>query len=259
MGKSILLVLFGILAVLIVSGCAQPPAVQPTPTQQTPAPTAVQPTSVQPAVTLSAGNYLVDRKGLTLYMFAMDVAGDSKCTGACLNAWPIFIQQNLTVSSDLNASDFGTIMRGDGTQQTTYRGWPLYYYSQDMNPGDAKGEGILKAWFVAKPYTVFLADKDNMTYLVDGNGNTLYTFAKDTPGVSNCNGACLNIWPVFYTGNIVAPSLLNTSDFGSITNSAAGSLQTTYKQMPLYYYTNDTKRGDTNGQGVINAWFVAAP
>ncbi len=255
MEKGILLVLFGVLALLIVSGCTQQPTGQPTPTQQTPT---AQPTAVQPTVMLSAANYLVDSKGLTLYMFASDVAGDSKCTGACLNAWPVFPQQNITVSSDLNASDFGTITRSDGTQQTTYRGWPLYYYSQDVNPGDTKGEGILKAWFVAKPYTVFLADKDNMTYLVDGNGNTLYTFAKDTPGVSNCNGACLNIWPVFYSGNIVVPSLLNTSDFGSITNSA-GSKQTTYKQMPLYYYTNDTKRGDTNGQGVINAWFVAAP
>ena len=29
--------------------------------------------------------------------------------------------------------------------------------------------------------------------------------------------------------------------------------------MPLYYYVNDTKRGDTNGQGVNNAWYVAGP
>ena len=29
--------------------------------------------------------------------------------------------------------------------------------------------------------------------------------------------------------------------------------------MPLYYYINDTKRGDTNGQGVNNAWFVINP
>ena len=51
---------------------------------------------------------------------------------------------------------------------------------------------------------------------------------------------------------------MNTSDFGVITNSE-GSKQTTYKQMPLYYYINDTKRGDINGQGVNNAWFVINP
>ncbi len=250
MKKSISLVLFGVLAILIVSGCTQP-TVKPTPV-----PT-VQPTVV-PTVKLSAGNYLVDSKGLTLYMFARDVAGDSKCTGGCVDIWHVFYQENITVSPDLNASDFGTITRTDGKEQTTYKGWPLYYYSQDVNPGDTKGEGIINAWFVARPYTVFLADKDNLTYLVDGKGNTLYTFARDTPGVSNCTGACLNIWHVFYTENIVAPSLLNTSDFGNIANSV-GSEQTTYKQMPLYYYTNDTKRGDTNGQGFNNAWVVAAP
>jgi len=51
---------------------------------------------------------------------------------------------------------------------------------------------------------------------------------------------------------------MNTSDSALITNSE-GSKQTTYKQMPLYYYINDTKRGDTNGHGVNNAWFVIDP
>ncbi|VVB97230.1 Secreted repeat of uncharacterised function [uncultured archaeon] len=255
MEKSISLVLFGIFAVLIVSGCTQQqPAVQQTPVQT---PTE-QPTAVQPAVKLSAGNYLVDSKGITLYMFARDVTGDSKCTGGCLNIWPIFYQENITISPDLNASDFGTITRVDGKEQTAYKGWPLYYYSKDVNPGDITGEGVIKAWFIARPYTVFLANKDNLTFLVDGNGDTLYTFAKDMPGVSNCTGACLKTWPAFYTDSVVAPSLLNMSDFADITNSV-GSKQTTYKQMPLYYYSNDTKRGDISGQGVINAWFVAGP
>ncbi len=259
MERTVSLILFGVLGILItVSGCTQQQtAVQPTPTQQTPVPTA-QPTVVQPAVKLSAGNYLTDSRGITLYIFARDVTGGSKCTGECLNIWPIFYQENMSVSSDLNASDFGIITRDDGKEQTTYQGWPLYYYSQDANPGDITGEGVIKAWFIAKPYTVYIAEKENLTYIVDGNGNSLYTFARDTPGVSNCKGACLSIWPVFYAESIVAPSSLNMSDFGEITNSV-GSKQTTYKQLPLYYYTNDTKRGDTNGQGVINAWFVAGP
>ena len=116
-----------------------------------------------------------------------------------------------------------------------------------------------KVWFVAKPdYTAFIADKDNLKFVVDAKGNTLYNFTKDMPGVSNCKGDCLKIWPVFYVENIVAPSLMNTSDFGIITNSE-GSKQTTYKQMPLYYYNNDTKRGDTYGQGLYKAWFVVEP
>ena len=63
---------------------------------------------------------------------------------------------------------------------------------------------------------------------------------------------------MFYAENIVAPSIMNNSDFGVITNSE-GSKQTTYKKMPLYYYINDTARGDTNGQGVNNAWFIVEP
>ena len=250
-------VLFGILAILIISGCTQQqPAVQPTPAKETPT---VQPTIEQPTVKLSAANYIVDDKGNTLYFYTKDVMGDSKCTGNCLNSWPVFYQEKITVPSGLITSDFGTITRDDGQKQTTYKGWPLYYFSSDVNPGDIKGEGMNKVWFVAKPdYTTFIADKDNLKFVVDAKGNTLYNFTKDMPGVSNCKGDCLKIWPVFYVENIVAPSLMNTSDFGIITNSE-GSKQTTYKQMPLYYYNNDTKRGDTYGQGLYKAWFVVEP
>ena len=189
-------------------------------------------------------------------MSTSDIMGDSKCTGTCLNSWPIFYQEGLTVSSGLNSSDFGTITRGDGQQQTTYNGWPLYYFSNDVNPGDTKGDGMNGVWFIARSdYTVFLADKNNLKFIVDAKGNTLYHFIKDTPGVSNCIGNCSQIWPVFYSENVVGPSIMNSSEFGLITNSD-GSQQTTYRQIPLYYYSNDTKRGDTNGQGVLNSWFV---
>ena len=251
----LILVIVGILAILIISGCTQQqPAVTQTPAKETP----VEQPAIQ-TVKLSAGNYIVDGKGNTLYLFTKDVMGDSKCTNGCLNTWPIFYQEKIIVSSGFSSSDFGTITRDDGKKQTTYKGWPLYYFASDVNPGDIKGEGVNKVWFIAKPdYTVFIADKDNMKYIVAANGNTLYNFTKDMPGVSNCKGGCLTIWPVFYAENIVVPSIMNTSDFGVITNSE-GSKQTTFKQMPLYYYINDTKRGDTNGQGVNNAWYVVGP
>jgi predicted lipoprotein with Yx(FWY)xxD motif len=254
-------VLFGILAILITSGCTQQqPAVQQTPAKETPKEKPEeQPAIEQPTVKLSSGNYIVDEKGNTLYLFTKDVMGDSKCTGTCLTSWPVFYQEKITVLSGLISSDFGTITRDDGKKQTTYKGWPLYYFSSDVNPGDIKGEGVNKVWFIARPdYTVFIADKDNMKFIVDAKGITLYNFTKDMPGVSNCKGNCLKIWPVFYGENIVAPSMMNTSDFGVITNSE-GSKQTTYKQMPLHYYVNDTKRGDTNGENVNNAWFIIEP
>ncbi len=251
------LIIFAIFAILITSGCTQKqPSAYQTAAKQTPA---QPPSAEQPTIKLSTGNHIVDGRGMTLYLFTKDVMGDSKCTGGCLNSWPIFYQEKISVSPRLDASGFGTITRDDGKKQTTYNGWPLYYFSSDASPGDIKGEGVNKIWFIARPdYTILIADKDNMKFIVDAKGKTLYNFTRDTSGVSNCIGGCLKAWHVFYADNIVAPSMMNTSDFGVITNSE-GSRQTTYKQMPLYYYINDTKRGDTNGQGVNNAWFVIGP
>jgi predicted lipoprotein with Yx(FWY)xxD motif len=47
--------------------------------------------------------------------------------------------------------DFGAITREDGKRQTTYKGWPLYYYAGDKAPGDVLGQGLGNVWFVANP------------------------------------------------------------------------------------------------------------
>jgi predicted lipoprotein with Yx(FWY)xxD motif len=250
-------VIFAIFTFFIVSGCTQQqPAGDQNPAKQTPVPTS---STERPTIKLSTGNHIVDDRGITLYLFTKDIMGDSKCTGMCLNSWAVFYQEKISVSPGLRSSDFGTITRDDGNKQTTYKGWPLYYFSSDASPGDIKGEGVNKVWFIARPdYKILIADKDNMKFIVDANGNTLYNFTRDTPGMSNCRDDCSKVWPLFNAFNIVAPSIMNSSDFGFITNNDR-SRQITYKQMPLYYYINDTKRGDTNGQGMNNAWYVVGP
>ena len=62
-----------------------------------------------------------------------------------------FYDANLTVSSDLSASDFGVFTRKDGTMQSTYKGWPLYYWIKDHHPGDTTGQNVGKVWFVIDP------------------------------------------------------------------------------------------------------------
>lgn len=47
--------------------------------------------------------------------------------------------------------ELGTIQRDDGSTQVTLNGWPLYYFAADAAPGDANGEGVAGAWFVARP------------------------------------------------------------------------------------------------------------
>lgn len=209
----------------------------------------------------NGGGYLTDSQGMTLYYFTKDVSGASVCNGKCAQAWPPFYADNLTIPSTLNKSDFGTITRDDGSKQTTFQGWPLYYWQNDKAPGDMTGQGVGGVWYtVAVPsYTVMLANSGTLgNYLVDQNGMTLYWFTKDQPGMSNCEGKCIQAWPAFMPPTVVVPQGLTSSDFGVI-NRADGSQQLTYRGYPLYYWQNDKQRGDTTGQNVGKVWFVIDP
>jgi len=209
----------------------------------------------------SGVNYLTDANGMTLYYFTKDTDGMSACYGGCANAWPVFYAQTLSLPSTLMSSDFGSITRTDGTMQTTYNGWPLYYWAKDKKAGDMTGEGIGKQWYVLKvpAYTVMVATSATLgNYLVDGAGQTLYWFTKDSVGQSACTGGCLIAWPAFTADSFVVPSALNPADFATITRTDGGT-QVTYKGYPLYYWFKDTKRGDTTGQNVEKVWYVIDP
>jgi predicted lipoprotein with Yx(FWY)xxD motif len=119
----------------------------------TPAPTST-PTPSYTIMTMNKadiGDYLVDGKGMTLYYFTKDTAGMSNATAQVIANWPIFYAANIMVPSNLNASDFGTISGFDGQKQTTYKGWPLYYYINDHAAGDTSGDGVNGVWFLINP------------------------------------------------------------------------------------------------------------
>jgi predicted lipoprotein with Yx(FWY)xxD motif len=205
--------------------------------------------------------YLVDSKGMTLYYYTLDTDGQSACYGGCAKAWPIFYAPKITVPDSLDAHDFGTVTRTDGTKETTYKGWPLYYWYNDKNPGDMSGEGVHDVWYILKvpAYTVMIGtNKAVGNYLTDGDGNSLYWFTKDTAGMSACSGDCLKAWPAFTALSFVVPSALDSADFASI-NRDDGTMQVTYKGYPLYYWIKDKKRGDVTGQGVGKVWYVIDP
>jgi predicted lipoprotein with Yx(FWY)xxD motif len=217
--------------------------------------------AVQMQTASDGTKYLTDSKGMTLYYFTLDTDGKSACYGPCEKAWPVFYARDLTVSSDLNANDFGTVARKDGSMQTTYKGWPLYYWVADKKPGDMTGEGVHNAWYVLKvpPYTVMIGTEKSVgNYLTDGEGKTLYYFTKDSSGMSACTGNCIKLWPAFTTDAFVLPSPLNPSDFGTITRDD-GTTQVTYKGYPLYYFVRDTMRGQIAGEGVGKVWYVVDP
>jgi predicted lipoprotein with Yx(FWY)xxD motif len=89
------------------------------------------------------GNYLVNQSGFTLYYFSGDsnAGGASTCYDDCASKWPPFYAQISNLPDSLRSADFASITRTDGSMQTTYKGWPLYFYSLDKEPGDRSGNG----------------------------------------------------------------------------------------------------------------------
>lgn len=88
--------------------------------------------------------------------------------------------------------------------------------------------------------------------LTDTKGMTLYTFAKDKAGVSNCSGTCLQLWPPYNASSQTGTEAANIS----VIKRSDGTFQYAWKGMPLYYYSKDVKAGDTLGNGFAGLWSV---
>ena len=97
------------------------------------------------------GKYFTDTEGKTLYWFKKDSSGKSACSGACLEKWPIYYRETVAAPKGIKAADFGTITREDGKKQTTFRGYPIYYWSSDKKAGETNGQGFNNVWSVINP------------------------------------------------------------------------------------------------------------
>ncbi|MFN8378861.1 MAG: hypothetical protein U0452_09335 [Anaerolineae bacterium] len=207
------------------------------------------------------GPFLVDANGMTLYTFANDTPGVTNCYGDCAANWPpLTVEEGQAPTLDPAASgSLGVINRDDGLRQVTYNGWPLYYWVNDAQPGDTTGHLVRDVWFVAWTPQIGLGGNSELgDFLVAANGFTLYTFANDTSGVSNCSGDCAANWPPLTVDSpdalSVQPGLVGT--FGTI-ERADGGYQATLNGMPLYFWVNDAQPGDSTGHLVRDVWFVA--
>jgi len=240
----------------------------------------VTPFEVNLATSATLGQYLVDKDGNALYYFSNDYNGRTSCFGGCAAAWPYFYSANLTqdkLGSGLDIADFDTIVV-NGTNQIRYKTWPLYYYAPLVNnlnvrelPGQTTGEGVNNVWYVGKPdYTIMISNAQlvgnngkNYTstytegtgktrYFTDGNGLTLYSYVKDSSDINKFTKADFSnnpSWPIYETSDIMVPSVLDKTLFGSIT--VFGKKQLTYKGWPLYYFGQDSKtRGSNKGVSV---------
>jgi predicted lipoprotein with Yx(FWY)xxD motif len=101
------------------------------------------------------GRIIVDFKGLTLYDFHKDKGTQSACYGGCAQVWPPLITEGAPQAGEgAMASKLGTTKRKDGTTQVTYAGHPLYTYTADTKPGDAKGNDFSSfggEWYALQP------------------------------------------------------------------------------------------------------------
>lgn len=134
-------------------GAASPSAAPATPAPATAAPASEAPAATGTGVALgdtSLGKVLVDGKGMTLYVFTPDDAGDSTCYDDCAKAWPALAGSSATAGDGLNATDFGTTTRKDGSTQITFMSWPLYTFAGDKAAGDVTGQGVGGKWYVLK-------------------------------------------------------------------------------------------------------------
>jgi predicted lipoprotein with Yx(FWY)xxD motif len=106
---------------------------------------------------------------------------------------------------------------------------------------------------------IFLSNSDDLgPFLTDADGITLYIFAKDEPGISNCYDQCAVNWPplLLEDGQTPIGSDGLTAEFG-VTERSDGTTQVTYNGWPLYYWINDAAVGDTTGHAVGGVWAVA--
>jgi len=215
------------------------------------------------------GTYLTDVDGRTLYTYGNDFPGDchtppvSNCVADCVVSWPIFDAGARALAPGLEDAAFGSITRDDGFEQTTYYGWPLYYYKSDLLLGQLTGQGKGKTWHAAEPTppSIVIMKVGTTKYLADGAGHTLYVSAADSIGsgssdpVSHCTDECLTTFEPFHTKTISVVTSLEPTDFSIFASQLLG-VQLAYKGMPLYRATTDVKSGTMNGTEV--AGFTAA-
>ena len=101
------------------------------------------------------GRILFDGRGRALYAFTRDRGKQSRCYGACAEAWPVYyVGGPLRAGTGVKQSLIGTTRRSGGRRQVTYNGRPLYYYVNDRRPGQVTCQNVDEfggLWLVVRP------------------------------------------------------------------------------------------------------------
>jgi predicted lipoprotein with Yx(FWY)xxD motif len=122
--------------------------------------------------------------------------------------------------------------------------------------------GVLAAAAVATTSTSTISLRTTAVgkVLVAANGHTLYLFTADKGKKSECYGRCAGYWPPLFAAKPTVGAGLKASLLGT-TKRRDGKLQVTYAGHPLYFFAQDKKAGQVNGQGFVHfggSWWVVS-
>ena len=87
------------------------------------------------------------------------------------------------------------------------------------------------------------------TIVTDAAGRTVYKYANDQAGTSNCTGTCAQNWPPVKASGQPTAGTGVTGQVGTI-QRADGTTQVTLDGLPLYYFVSDSSPGAATGDGV---------
>ncbi len=200
----------------------------------------------------SAGQFLTDARGMSLYFYAQDTQpGKSACVAECAKNWP-----PLRAAAALSSGgDWSLIERADGGPQWAWRGRPLYTFLKDSYAAGMLGDGAgNNAWRVAfnkiaMPPGIAMRSMYLGRILTDARGRTLYWRQDEKSG---CEDACLDSW-----APLNAPWLAQAQGLWSVAANNDGGRQWMFRGRRLYLHSEDVRPGDTAGLEQSKDWQVA--
>jgi predicted lipoprotein with Yx(FWY)xxD motif len=105
--------------------------------------------------------------------------------------------------------------------------------------------------YTASDSATYMRSSANGKILTTPDGRTVYTYDKDSSGVSNCYNECAEKWPPVTAASDARPVGRMT-----IIERRDGTRQWAYNGMPLYLYQSDSAAGDVTGDEVGGVWHV---